>query len=364
VDVGEDVPRMVALDLGTGEVEMRRGAGKAPVHPGALCRALPVARQTGALTMAPSQGITAIVIDDSAVVRKHLSDLLTAGGIDVIATAAGPAVRLAQDAGALARRGGAGRRDAAHGRHHLPAQDDGRAADPGGDVLHPHRRRRQDHDAGAVRRRGESFVTKPKLGLRDFLERPVQRPGGRGAMPPLAPGCGAGGCGMRNTAAAGRRRRPRGAAGDAGRRRPGAGRPLGRPTRLGAMAETTDRVIAIGSSTGGVQAIESVLRGLPRTAAGHRDRAAHARALHRGLCRTRLNGLCEMDVKRSPGRRPRAARPGADRPGRAAHATASAAARSTWRCKDGPLVNRHKPSVDVLFRSVAHCAGRNAVGVI
>ena len=38
VDVGEDVPRMVALDLGTGQVEMRRGAGKAPVHPGAGSR--------------------------------------------------------------------------------------------------------------------------------------------------------------------------------------------------------------------------------------------------------------------------------------------------------------------------------------
>ena len=44
--------------------------------------------------------------------------------------------------------------DAAHGRHHLPAQDHGRETDAGGDLLHAHRARRRDHDAGTVRGRG------------------------------------------------------------------------------------------------------------------------------------------------------------------------------------------------------------------
>jgi two-component system chemotaxis response regulator CheB len=101
------------------------------------------------------------------------------------------------------------------------------------------------------------------------------------------------------------------------RRRPA--RPAG-PTR-GAMAETTDRIVAIGSSTGGVQAIEALLRGLPRTAPGHRDRAAHARALHRAFAE-RLDACARWRCAR-PRRRPRAARPCADRAGRAPHAAAA-----------------------------------------
>jgi two-component system chemotaxis response regulator CheB len=188
-----------------------------------------------------------------------------------------------------------------------------------------------------------SFVTKPNAGPARLPQRPVQRPGGRRACRRPAP---------RSAAAppAGAwPRRPRRPGGSGAalphRRRPRHHRTPA--THPAAMAETTDRVVAIGSSTGGVQAIEAVLRGLPRTAPGivivqhmpERFTAAFAE---------RLNGLCAMEV--------REARDG-DRvlPGRVLIAPGGrhmqlqrSGAQYQVAVRDGPLVNRHKPSVDVL----------------
>ena len=142
-------------------------------------------------------------------------------------------------------------------------------------------------------------------------------------------------------------------------------RPQGLPftPSSGALHETTERVIAIGASTGGVQAIEQVLRGLPRTAPGVVI-VQHMPETFTGAFAARLNGLCEMEV--------REARDG-DRvmPGRVLIAPGGqhmqllrSGAQYMVSVRNGPLVNRHKPSVDVLFKSVAQHAGRNASGVI
>lgn len=130
-----------------------------------------------------------------------------------------------------------------------------------------------------------------------------------------------------------------------------------------AMAETTDKIIAIGTSTGGTQALEAVLTKLPRVTAGIVV-VQHMPEKFTAMFAERLNSLCAIEV--------REARDG-DRviPGRALIAPGGrhmmlkrSGAQYYVSVMDGPVVNRHKPSVDVLFRSVAQVAGRNALGII
>lgn len=135
------------------------------------------------------------------------------------------------------------------------------------------------------------------------------------------------------------------------------------PVATQAMAETTDRVVAIGTSTGGTQALEAVLTALPRVCPGIVI-VQHMPEKFTEAFANRLDGLCQIEV--------REARTG-DRvmPGRALIAPGGrhmllkrSGAQYHVDIVDGPLVSRHRPSVDVLFRSVAKAAGKNALGVI
>jgi two-component system chemotaxis response regulator CheB len=130
-----------------------------------------------------------------------------------------------------------------------------------------------------------------------------------------------------------------------------------------ALLRTTERVVAIGTSTGGTLALEEVLTQLPRVTPGIVI-VQHMPEKFTAAFAERLNGLCQIDV--------REARHG-DRvlPGRALIAPGGKhmllrrdGAQYCVDVIDGPLVNRHRPSVDVLFRSVAKHAGANALGVI
>jgi len=132
---------------------------------------------------------------------------------------------------------------------------------------------------------------------------------------------------------------------------------------LKAMAETTDRVIAIGTSTGGTQALESILTRLPKAAPGIVV-VQHMPEAFTAAFASRLNSVCEMTVKEAENN---------DRvmPGRVLIAPGGrhlllrrSGAQYRVEVKDGPLVTRHKPSVNVLFRSVATAAGANAIGII
>lgn len=129
------------------------------------------------------------------------------------------------------------------------------------------------------------------------------------------------------------------------------------------MVKTTDKIIAIGTSTGGTQALEAVLTKLPAVCPGIVI-VQHMPEKFTAMFAERLNGLCQIEVREAkhgdrviPGRALIA-------PGGKHMMLTRSGAQYTVEVVDGPLVNRHRPSVDVLFRSCAKFAGRNALGII
>ncbi|MBE0537340.1 MAG: chemotaxis response regulator protein-glutamate methylesterase [Phycisphaerae bacterium] len=134
------------------------------------------------------------------------------------------------------------------------------------------------------------------------------------------------------------------------------------PGRLSAI-ETTNKIIAIGASTGGVQALSHVLPLLPADAPGTLV-VQHMPARFTTSFAQRLDAMCKMNVKEAedgdhvyPGRVLLA-------PGGCHMLLNRSGANYSVTVKDGPHVCRQKPSVEVLFKSVARYAGANAVGAI
>ncbi|MFO0778718.1 MAG: chemotaxis response regulator protein-glutamate methylesterase, partial [Nitrospira sp.] len=130
-----------------------------------------------------------------------------------------------------------------------------------------------------------------------------------------------------------------------------------------AMIKTTDTIIAIGSSTGGTEAVKDVLEVLPPNTPPVLI-TQHMPERFTKAWAERLNGLCRISVKEAedgdsvlPGHALVA-------PGGYHMSLERSGARYTVRINQDPPVNRHRPSVDVLFASVARYAGANAVGVI
>lgn len=130
-----------------------------------------------------------------------------------------------------------------------------------------------------------------------------------------------------------------------------------------AMAVTTDKLVAIGTSTGGTQALELVLSALPADAPGIVI-VQHMPEKFTAAFADRLNKICQIEVREAAH---------GDRvldglalvaPGGKHMQLRRNGAQYQVDIFDGPPVNRHKPSVDVLFRSVAKHAGANALGVI
>jgi len=131
----------------------------------------------------------------------------------------------------------------------------------------------------------------------------------------------------------------------------------------GAMARTTEKVVCIGASTGGTESLRMVLEALPAGAPGivivqhmpEKFTAAFAR---------RLDSLCEIGIKEAEDGDPVLRGHVLIAPGNRHLLLKRSGARYFVAIKDGPLVSRHRPSVDVLFRSAANAAGANAVGII
>jgi two-component system, chemotaxis family, protein-glutamate methylesterase/glutaminase len=189
--------------------------------------------------------------------------------------------------------------------------------------------------AGAV-----AVVAKPRLGLKQFLEESRRE--------------------LLQTLKTAARSRPRRAAAPASM--PAGASPARSPV-AGLHALSVNKPIVLGASTGGTQAIESVLTALPGDSPGIAV-VLHMPEKFTAMYAQRLDGLCAMNV--------REARDG-DRlerglvliaPGGRHMQLRKAAGQYFAVVADGPPVNRHKPSVDVLFRSAADCAGRDALAVI
>jgi len=126
------------------------------------------------------------------------------------------------------------------------------------------------------------------------------------------------------------------------------------------MAETTEKVVVIGASTGGTEALRQCLNRFPRTL---RDRhcAAYAGAIHARL-RNRLDGLCNITVKEAESNDTVIRGRALIAPGNHHLLLKRSGARYYVEIKDGPLVCRHRPSVDVLFRSAARLRGQECGG--
>ncbi len=135
------------------------------------------------------------------------------------------------------------------------------------------------------------------------------------------------------------------------------------PKQKYAMSETTNKVIAIGASTGGTKALQQVLQALPANSPGIVIVQHMPEHFTRAFA-DRLNSICDMEIKEAengdqvyPGRALIA-------PGNSHMLLNRSGAQYFVQLKNGPLVSRHRPSVDVLFKSTARYAGANAVGVI
>ncbi|MGQ9524031.1 MAG: protein-glutamate methylesterase/protein-glutamine glutaminase [Armatimonadota bacterium] len=139
----------------------------------------------------------------------------------------------------------------------------------------------------------------------------------------------------------------------------------GRPAPVGSSFRmaTTHKVVAIGASTGGTKAIEVVLSGLPGDAPGTVIVQHMPEGFTAAFAR-RLNDVCTMDVREARDEDPVVPGVALVAPGNRHLVLKRSGARYYVQVKDGPAVHFQRPSVDVLFHSVATAAGRNAVGVL
>lgn len=287
--------------------------------------------------------IKVMIVDDSAVVRKHLTDLLVKAGIKVIGAAADPLFAMQRmkmgwpDVVVLdvemPRMDGITFLKQVMAERPTPVVMCSTLTEKGGQTT------MQALAAGAV-----GFVTKPRIGLKDFLE-----DDSNGIVAAVR-------AAARANLSALQRALP-------AMPKPGAQRAMAMVPSNGAMAETTDRVIAVAISTGGVQTIEAILTRLPRTVPGMVI-VQHMPPNFTASLAARLNGMCELEVLEAKD---------GDRvingrvlfaPGGRHMRLKRSGAQYVVEVLDGPVVNHHRPNADVLLKSVAQCAGRNAIGVV
>jgi two-component system chemotaxis response regulator CheB len=129
------------------------------------------------------------------------------------------------------------------------------------------------------------------------------------------------------------------------------------------VLQTTEKVVAVGASTGGTEALKTFLVSLPRDCPG----IVIVQHMPEGFTATfsqRLDSLCQITVKEAVNNDTVLPGHALIAPGNHHLLLKRSGARYYVEIKDGPLVSRHRPSVDVLFRSAARYAGRNAIGVI
>jgi two-component system chemotaxis response regulator CheB len=129
------------------------------------------------------------------------------------------------------------------------------------------------------------------------------------------------------------------------------------------MIKTTELVVAVGASTGGTDALLTFLKSFPPDCPGIVI-VQHMPEFFTRSFANRLNEICQINVKEAEDGDSVVRGRALIAPGNHHVLLKRSGARYYVEVKDGPLVNRHRPSVDVLFRSTARYAGANAIGVI
>jgi two-component system, chemotaxis family, protein-glutamate methylesterase/glutaminase len=130
-----------------------------------------------------------------------------------------------------------------------------------------------------------------------------------------------------------------------------------------AMVQTTEKVVVVGASTGGTEALRELLVALPLDAPGIVI-VQHMPEHFTAAFAKRLDGLCRITVKEAENDDSVIRGRTLIAPGNRHILLKRSGARYYVEVKDGPFVCRHRPSVDVLFRSAARYAGKNAVGIL
>lgn len=288
------------------------------------------------------QKIRVLVVDDSALVRQTLAQVLSSDpGIEVIGTASDPFVaaeRIREQIPdvitldiEMPHMDGLTFLRKIMTQHPIPVVICSSLAEEGAQST------LKALEYGAV-----DIVTKPRLGSKQFLEE------SRVLL-----------CETIRAAAQARLRRP--GSNHVVEPKLTADAILSRPTS--AMLETTEKVVVIGASTGGTEALRALLEVLPPDAPGIVV-VQHMPELFTRSFAERLNSLCRIEVKEAEPNDTVLRGRALIAPGNHHVLLKRSGARYYADIRDGPLVSRHRPSVDVLFRSAARYAGRNAVGVI
>ena len=135
------------------------------------------------------------------------------------------------------------------------------------------------------------------------------------------------------------------------------------PSAKASVIETTDRIVVVGASTGGTEALRVFLEGMPLDAPGIVI-VQHMPEQFTAAFAQRLDTLCSVTVKEAANNDSVIRGRALIAPGNRHCLLKRSGARYYVEIKDGPLVSRHRPSVDVLFRSAARYAGQNTIGVI
>ena len=129
------------------------------------------------------------------------------------------------------------------------------------------------------------------------------------------------------------------------------------------MVKTTELVVSIGASTGGTEALTELLQSLPYDCPGIII-VQHMPEKFTKSFADRLNTICKISVKEAENNDSVIRGRALIAPGNFHTLLKRSGAKYFVEVTDGPMVNRHRPSVDVLFRSTATFAGRNAIGII
>jgi two-component system chemotaxis response regulator CheB len=295
------------------------------------------------LNMTTSARLKVLIVDDSASVRQVLKDVLESDPqIEVIAVASDPYVAVERIKSAvpdvitldieMPRMDGLTFLERIMSQHPIPVVICSTLAGAGSDAA-----------LAALEKGAVDIIAKPKLGAREFFEESRVRI-----------------CDVVKSAARARIRNKSSQPPPAPKLTADAVLP--KPASH-AMIQTTEKVVVVGASTGGTEALRVFLEAMPIDAPGvvivqHMPEEFTARFAER------LNRTCRITVKEASDNESVIRGQALIAPGNKHVLLKRSGARYFIETKDGPLVSRHRPSVDVLFRSAARYGGRNVVGVI